>query len=92
MIHQEIKGIHGDEGGYNPGHLWKLKKKFSPKHSEPPIGMKDGDGNILTNEEEIKAQTVKHYKKVFDDRPMDNKYRDYKLDKEKPFNLRLETA
>ena len=54
--------------------------------------MKDGDGNILTNEEEIKAQTVKHYKKVFDDRPMDNKYRDYKLDKEKPFNLRLETA
>ena len=33
MIHQEIKGIHGDEGGYNPGHLWKLKKKLSPKHS-----------------------------------------------------------
>ena len=50
-INDEINGIQGDEGGYNPGHLWKLKKKLSPKHSEPPIAMKDGDGNILTNEE-----------------------------------------
>ena len=48
-INQEIKGIRGDEGGYNPRHLWKLKKKLSPKHNEPPVTMKDAEGNILTN-------------------------------------------
>ena len=26
-MYQDIKGIRGDEGGYNPGHLFKLKKK-----------------------------------------------------------------
>ena len=28
---EEIDGIKCDEGGFNSGHLWKLKKKVSPK-------------------------------------------------------------
>ena len=88
-IKDEIKGIRGDEGGYNPGHLWKLKKKLASKHIEPPISMKNADGNLLTNEEEIKAETLKHYRKVFDDKPIDEKYKLHKIEKEKLCDIRL---
>ena len=40
-INYELKAVKGDEGGYNPGHLWKLKKKLLPSQSEPPKAMKD---------------------------------------------------
>ena len=40
-IQNELKAVKGDEGGYNPGHLWKLKKKLSPRQSEPPSSMKE---------------------------------------------------
>ena len=91
-INQEIKGIRGDEGGYNPGHLWKLKKKLSPKHNEPPVAMKDAEGNILTNEEEIRAEALRHYRKVFEDKPIDEKYKEYEIEKEKLCEMRLEIA
>ena len=44
-----------EEGGFNPGKLWQLKKKLSPKHRDPPTAMRDSNGNILTYDEEIKA-------------------------------------
>ena len=56
----EIKVMNSDEGGYNPGHLWKLKKKLSPRYTEPPTAMRDSNGKLLTSEEDIKTETVRH--------------------------------
>ena len=65
-IMSEIKVMSSEDGGYNPGHLWKLKKKLSPRHMEPPTAMRDSEGKLLTSKEDIKAETMKHYKKVFE--------------------------
>ena len=35
-IKEEIANIDCEEGGINSGHLWKLKKKLSPKCRDPP--------------------------------------------------------
>ena len=64
-IKNEIRVMNNEEGGYNPGHLWKLKQKLSPRYSEPPTAMKDATGKLLTSTEDIEAETIKHYKRVF---------------------------
>ena len=61
-IRKEVKAMDSEEGGFNPGKLWKLKNKLSPKHMEPPTAMKDSDGKLLTTDKEVKAEAVKHYK------------------------------
>ena len=40
-IKDEVRAMSGEEGGYNPGHLWKLKKKLVPLQSDPPTAMND---------------------------------------------------
>ena len=79
-IKDEIKVMNNEEGGYNPGHLWKLKQKLSPRHSEPPTAMKDKDGKkLLTSEEDIKAETIKHYKRVFKSNDIDEEYKQHQI-------------
>ena len=63
----EIKDI-GDsaDGGFSSAKLWKLKKKISPRLSEPPSAMKNAEGKLLTSDKDILNEAVKHYKKVFE--------------------------
>jgi exonuclease III len=91
-INQEIRTISGEDGGYNPGHLWQLKKKLSPSHMEPPTAMKDSKGKLLTTDEEIKAEAVKHYQKVFEAKPINEDMKDHKLKREKLCEERLKEA
>jgi hypothetical protein len=81
-IKEEVKGINCEEGGFNSGSLWKLKKKLSPIHRDPPTAMKDKDGNLLTSDEDIRNEAVKHYKKVFENKPINNKLKEYKKERE----------
>ena len=46
-IKHEIKAMNAEEGGYNPGHLWKMKKKLSPRKKDTPTAMKDANGQLL---------------------------------------------
>ena len=66
-IEQKLQNA-GDckNGGFNSGKLWKLKKKLSPRISEPPSAMEDSEGNVLTSEEDILNEAVKHNKSVFE--------------------------
>ena len=52
-IKEEIDNINCDEGGVSSGHLWKLKKKLSPKCRDPPTAMMDTQGNPLTSPDAI---------------------------------------
>ena len=54
-----------EEGGFSSGKLWKLKKKISPKFTEPPTSMISSEGKMLTNNEDIKNEAIEHYTKVF---------------------------
>ena len=91
-IKSEIKVMSSEDGGYNPGHLWSLKKKLSPKHIEPPTAMKDSNGKLLTTEEEIKAESIKHYKKVFENRTIDEDMSSHKVKREELCDKRLVEA
>ena len=60
-IMSEVKGMEDSEdGGFNAGRLWKLKKKLSPKVSDPPTAMINSDGKLITSEKDTKAKAIKH--------------------------------
>jgi hypothetical protein len=65
-IFGEVKGLEdAEDGGFNAGRLWKLKKKLYPKVSEPPTAMVNSEGNIITSEKDITDEAINHCKRVF---------------------------
>ena len=67
----------------NSGHLWKLKKKISPKCRDPPTAMLDNHGNIITSAKSIEDLAVKTYTKRLENRKMKDKTRREKKEGEK---------
>ena len=64
-IMTEVKGMEDSEdGGFNAGRVWKLKKKLSPKVCDPPTAMTNSFGKLVISENDNKAEAVKHYKNV----------------------------
>ena len=89
----EVKGMEENEdGGFNPGKLWKLKKKLSPKANEPPTAMLNSEGKIITSEEDIKLEAIKHYTNVFKERQINSNLEDLKEGCEILCRKRLEIA
>ena len=70
-IEAELKSVKGEDEGYNPGHLWKLKKGALNNTKRSPRAMKDKDGNLLTSDKEIRNEALKHYDNVFEEKPID---------------------
>ena len=65
QIQETIKGLNSETGGYNPGHLWKLKSKIIPKQTQVPTAMIDPkSGKLFTNENDLKKYTVDYYTDV----------------------------
>ena len=92
-IMNEVKGIEDSEdGGFNAGRLWKLKKKLSPKASDPPTAMLNSDGKLITSDDDIKAEAVKHYKNVFKEREIIEDLKDFKVTRENLCHKRLQKA
>ena len=91
-IMDEINAINYDEGGFNSGHLWKLKKKISPKCRDPPTAMLDECGNVLTGEKAIEHLAVKTYKKRLENRKINDDLKELQNDKEELCKLRLKVA
>ena len=61
-ILNEVKGLDNDEeGGFNSGKLWRLRKKLCPRANEPPTAMQSSEGNLLTSNDDIKEEAIKHY-------------------------------
>ena len=43
------KGHNSEDGGWNSGYLWKLRRKILPRPSDPPTAMENQNGIILTD-------------------------------------------
>ena len=68
-ILSEVQGLEdAEDGGFNAGKLWKLKKKLSPRSTEPPTAMENSSGKLITKKEDILEEAVNHYKSVFKQR------------------------
>ena len=91
-IKEEIDNIKYGEGGMSSGHLWKLKKKLSPKCRDPPTAMLDTKGNLVTTPEAIMTLAVETYKKRLENRSMKDDLKDIQNDKEELCKLRLKIA
>ena len=92
-IMTEVKDSNDDEdGGFNAGKLWKLKKKLSPNCSEPPTAMMSDEGKLLTNDAEIVKEAEKHYKNVFKPTEIKEGLKELKETREQLCIKRLEEA
>ena len=66
IMEEVLEGIEDcEDGGFNTGKLWRLKKKLLPALGEPPTAMLNSEGKLLTLEKDIKEEAVKHSQKVF---------------------------
>ena len=90
IVYEETKGLDNEDGGFNPGHIWKLKEKIIPKPSNVPTAMKDINGKLVTNVEEFKKHTIDHYKNVLRNRPINEDLKEHKVEKEGLCKKRLE--
>ena len=55
-IKDELKGMSCEDGGWNPGHLWKLKTKISPRPVDPPTAIENSNGILLTDQQKYKKE------------------------------------
>ena len=92
-ILNEVKGLDNDEdGGFNTGKLWRLKKKLCPRANEPPAAMQSDKGKLLTSDKDILDEAIKHYKKVFKPREMNPEMKYIENGRERLCQERLSTA
>ena len=91
-ITKEFKDIKCDEGGYNAGKFWMLKKKLCPRAMDPPTAMIDENGKLTTSAQGVTQLSVKHYSKILENRPMLEKYSKLQKDKEDLCEERVNTA
>ena len=91
-IKKEVKAMNGEEGGFNPGKLWKLKSKLAPRKVEPPSAMRNKDGDLLATDKKIKEATLKHFTDVFESKPIDIGLKAHKADRDRLCEERLKAA
>ena len=70
IVEEEVSKVDCESGGFNSGHLWKLKSKLRPKFNDKPTAMVDSSGRIVTSVEEIKSVHVTHFEKFLENRPI----------------------
>jgi hypothetical protein len=91
-IKEEIDGMNCEDGAINSGKLWKLKKKLHKNFVDPPTAMKDSRGRLLTDKDSILSETLKHYKKVLENRTITEGLETHQTDREDLALKRLEQA
>ena len=89
----EVEGFEdAEDGGFIPGRLWKLKKKLSPRASEPPTAMISSEGKLLTTEDDILKEARKHYEAVFQKRKINPDLEKMESEREQLCKERLHKA
>ena len=91
-IKEEIEGIKCEEGGFNSGKLWKLKKKLFPQSRDPPTAMLDQDGNLVTDSSQIQNIALETYRNRLKNRNMKEEFINIQKEKEELCAKRIESA
>ena len=82
IVKEEVEIVKSDEGGFNSGHLWRLKNKLRSKINSSPTAMEDKDGKLVTDSEGIKNITMEHFKKVLENRTIVSGLEEHKKERE----------
>ena len=92
IVKEEVDKVKCDEGGFNSGHLWRLKNKLRPKFNNYPTAMHDKEGKLVTTKTALKTLAMEHYKKVLEDRPIVEGLQEYKREREALCEKRIKEA
>ena len=92
IVKDEVKDIESDEGGFNSGHLWRLKNKLRKKINNVPTALMDKDGQLVTSSSELKKVMMDHFKKVLENRPIKPELEEHQKEREKLCEQRIKTA
>ena len=63
IVKEEVDLVNCEDGGFNSGHLWRLKNYFRPKTNNTPTAINNQNGALVTSSEGIKSATMEHFKK-----------------------------
>ena len=92
IVKDEIVRIDCEAGGFNSGHLWKMKSKLKSKENNKYTAIEDKNGKLLTSEEEIDNETMKHYTKVLENRKIKTNLEQYQIEREQLCEERIKEA
>ena len=92
IVKDEIVRIDCEAGGFNSGHLWKMKSKLKSKENNKYTAIEDENGKLLTSEEEIDNETMKHYTKVLENRKIKTNLEQYQIEREQLCEERIKEA
>ena len=70
IVKDEVDKVSSDEGGFNSGHLRRLKSKLKPKAKMYPTSMVDKNIEVETSSKDIEKLTLDPYIKVLENRQM----------------------
>ena len=54
IVKEEVELVKCEDGGFNSGHLWRLKNKLRPKTNNTPTAIQNQNGILVTTSQEIK--------------------------------------
>ena len=70
----------------------KSKKKLSPKPQNTPTAMLDKTGNLVTSSSGLEILAIDHYKKVLENREINDDLKHIQKDKEELYEHRIDIA
>ena len=92
IVEEEVSKVDCETGGFNSGHLWKLKSKLRPKFNDQPTAMVNSNGRIVTSVEDIKSVHVEHFKKVLENRTIKSGLEEHQKLREELCTKRINNA
>ena len=88
-----INDLETEAGGTDSTNVWKQFRKAYPKKNKPiPTGVKNLKGKVITNPEEKKTVTLKHFKHRLRKRPNHEDTEEIAIVNEDTFIKRIEAA
>ena len=84
--------MNSEQGGFNSGHLWQLKKKLSGKIHSTTAAFLDREGKLVTTKAEIEETALEHYIKVLENRKMTEGLENLQKEREELCRKRIEEA
>ena len=91
LVSENLAAFGAQNGGTNIAGAWALKKKIRPKNKAAvPVGKKDGQGNIVTDQHGLKVLYLETFVWRLRERPIRPDLGDVKQMKEKCFDQILE--
>ena len=84
--------IDVEDGANMTTELWKLKKQICTRNRDPPTAMLNKDGNLVTDEDEIKQMALSEYKERLKNRPMKEGLKHVQVAKERLADNIMEKA